>query len=99
MSRMQKLTAALCLCLLLQGCGRPATIERITYDTYGFLNEGTYRSKDVCYEVSVGNIVWSIILFETVVAPIYFLGFSLFNSVRLKVDAGDDCSLYYRRTS
>jgi hypothetical protein len=32
----------------------------------------------------IGNIVWSCILVETVIAPIYFLGFSVYEPVGKK---------------
>jgi len=79
---------------ILSGCGEPLTVSspaRKTYPTYGFLNENTERSKDVCYRLSVGNLLWSIVLFETVLAPVYFIGFSLWNPVRVKRDASDTC--------
>jgi len=83
---------------LLAGCGDPKVLgegsKRHFYETYGWFNESTYRSKDVCYSVSVGNVVWSILLVETIVMPIYFLGFSLYNPIRMKHGADDDCSIY-----
>lgn len=90
---MKKLIAAvLASTLLLSACGQPQSLNvngnTKHYPTYGFFNESTDRSKNVCYEVSVGNIVWSIILIETIIAPIYFIGFSLFNPVSVKTDKG-----------
>lgn len=85
------------LSLMLFGCGRELIVVGSsgikTYPTYGYFNEKQSRSKNVCYEVSFGNIVWSIILVETVVVPIYFIGFSLFNPVRLKKNDADNCSV------
>jgi hypothetical protein len=77
---------------VLSACGQPLTTSTKTYPTYGLLNEGGSKSKDVCYEMSVGNVVWSIILVETIIAPIYFIGFSLYNPVRMKKDASDQCT-------
>ena len=79
--------------LVLGGCGQPLTMSTKTYPTYGLFNESTDKSKDVCYKISVGNVVWSIILVETIIAPIYFVGFSLYNPVRMKKSASDDCSI------
>jgi hypothetical protein len=70
--------------LALSSCGAPKEIDGNTYPTHGYFNEDTSKSKNVCYEVSVGNIVWSIILIETIVMPIYFIGWSLFNPVSKK---------------
>lgn len=78
--------------LLLSACGQPQNLEVNgnikNYPTYGFFNESTHRSEHVCYEVSYGNTFWSIILFQTIIAPVYFIGFSLFNPVGVKTDKG-----------
>lgn len=62
------------------------------YSSYGPLNAGTYQSKNVCYETSGWSIFWGIVLFETIVAPVYFFGYSLYNPVRLKRDPADQCT-------
>lgn len=82
--------------LLLTGCGKPQYLGQATdqkyYPTYGLLNEGSSKSKNVCYDLSVGNIIWSIILIETVVVPIYFIGWSIYNPSRLKNGQEDQCT-------
>lgn len=82
------LSAVLALSLLattsLSGCGDTKSIHGVTYDTYGFLNEGEKRNPDVEYELIVGNVIWGIILVETIIAPIYFFGFSLYQPVGAK---------------
>jgi hypothetical protein len=74
--------------LILTGCGSPQELtvagKSKEYPTYGFINADTMKSANVCYEVSIGNVIWSIVLVETIAAPIYFLGFSLFNPVSVK---------------
>lgn len=94
---MKRLIAALlvvALGLSVTACGHPLTVEGRTYPTYGLFNENTSKSKNVCYEVSVGNVVWSIIGIENVVMPVYFVGFSIMNPVRekSKTDKNDDCT-------
>ena len=93
---MKKLVAAMCVAALLTGCGRPAdiTVNGVTkeYPTYGLFNMGTAKSDKVCYELSVGNVVWSIISIENVVMPVYFIGFSLFNPVAAK-SADGNCGI------
>ena len=91
---MKKIIAlALAASIALTGCGAPQTLttaDKTTkeYPTYGLFNENSEKSSKVCYEISVGNVVWSILLIETVVMPIYFIGFSLFNPVSAKSDKG-----------
>lgn len=91
-----KRTLALVLAsaMLLTACGNPRNLptgpkgEMREYPTYGFFNQNTAKSDKVCYELSIGNVVWSIILIETIVMPIYFIGFSLFNPVSMKGPEG-----------
>lgn len=71
---------------MLSGCGEPINIDGKTYPTYGFLNQVTSKSDDMCYEVSIGNVVWSILLIETIIMPVYFVGFSIFNPVGRPID-------------
>ncbi len=89
---MKKLIATALILSMLAGCGDPLTVTEKgvekTYPTYGLFNTDTAKSDKMCYEVSVGNVVWSIILIETVVFPVYFIGWSLFNPVKLKPASG-----------
>lgn len=62
------------------------------YPTHGILNESSSKSKHMCYEISWGNVFWSVVLVETIVFPVYFVGFSLFNPVRPKKGPDDQCT-------
>ena len=62
------------------------TVESITYDTYGFLNKSNKENPNVRYELIIGNIIWAVILCETIIAPIYFIGFSLYQPTSYKLD-------------
>ena len=74
------LVAVVAACsLMLSGCGHPIDYNNKHYPTYGLLNSDSNKSKDVCYNVSMGNVAWSVILAETIVAPIYFIGFDIEN--------------------
>lgn len=85
------ITIAIALSIVLSGCGHSMRTSDKEYPTYGLFNESTDGSKNVCYKISAGNIFWSIVLVETIIAPIYFIGFSLYNPVRMKKDANDQC--------
>ena len=78
--------------LLSFGCGKEKVIEGRTYKPIGVVNiivddssllEPKY--KNIQYGICWGNIIWGIILSETLIAPIYFFGFSMFNPVNKKV--------------
>ncbi len=75
-------------CLALAGCGQPATLNGVRYPTHGFLDKDTNKSEKICYELSIGNVVWSALTLPSVVLPVYFVGFSLYNPVRVKAANG-----------
>lgn len=66
---------------MLTGCGSDKTINGVKYGTYGLFNKSEQRNDDIAYKLIVGNLVWSIILVETIIAPIYFIGFSMYEPV------------------
>jgi len=79
---MKRLICLLCaIALLICACGDTKVINGTEYDTYGLLNSDSKKNSNIEYEVIWGNIVWGIVLFETIVAPVYFFGFSLFEPV------------------
>lgn len=81
------------LSLLLVGCGTNPTPEAKPYQSYGPLNEGTYKSKNVCYETSGWSIFLGIVGIEMFFIPtIYFFGYNLYNPVRLKRGPDDQCT-------
>jgi hypothetical protein len=86
------LASVLAASLMLSGCGAPLDTGKKEYPTVGLFTWNE-RSKDVCYSVSVGNTIWSIILVETIVAPVYFVGWSIMNPERMKRSPTDDCSI------
>ena len=71
---MKKIIVSALLISLLAGCGEPwvLTVDGVSkeYPTYGFLNASTQKSEKVCYEVSIGNVIWTIIGIENIVMPV-----------------------------
>ena len=65
----------------LSACGDSKVIEGVQYDTYGLISESSTRNPGIRYALIVGNLVWGIILVETIIAPIYFFGYSLFEPI------------------
>jgi len=84
MKKIKSIVSILLISIILCSCGQPIKFENKWYPTYGLFNMNGYKSDKMCYEISVGNVVWSIILIETVIFPIYFVGFSLYNPVGVK---------------
>ena len=68
----------------LTGCGSAKVIDDVKYETYGLLNQDKMKNENVEYRLIVGNFIWGILLVETVIAPVYFFGFSIFEPVGKK---------------
>ena len=81
---MKKIICCVLILLLLVGCADKKTIDGITYDTYGLLSAEDKKNPDIQYEVVWGNVIWGVILIETVIAPIYFFGFAMYEPVGKK---------------
>jgi hypothetical protein len=90
---MKKLLMVSTLCLALAGCGGNTipTGKGGVYESYGFANESTYKSKRVCYRISPASVILAFLFSETIVVPLYFIGFDLFDPIRLKKDDNDSC--------
>ncbi len=68
------------LAVSLTACGQTKVIKDKEIPTYGLFNMNK-KYEGVEYEVIVGNVVWGVLLVETIVAPIYFFGFSMYQPV------------------
>ena len=71
--------------LLLASCADSKIIkingENVQVEPYGWINSDV-KNDSVVYRLSAGNIVWSIILSETIIAPILLTGNSLYEPVK-----------------
>ena len=76
------LALGLVFAILFTGC---AQRKRINGHTYGIFTQQSKQNPNIEYEIVIGNIIWSIILIETIIAPIYFIGFSLYQPVSPKI--------------
>lgn len=70
--------------MFLMGCGSDKVINGVEYETYGLLNQDDVKSPNIKYKPIWGNIIWGSLLFGTIIAPIYFFGFSMFEPVGIK---------------
>jgi len=72
--------------VMLSSCADSKTLNINGKDTvvepYGWANESSTKVEGVVYQLNVGNIVWSVILSETLVVPIILTGYQLFEPVR-----------------
>ena len=83
---MKKLLCIIVVCSLLTGCGQNKEIKGKVYGTYGLINSNEMKNPDIEYRLIIGNLIWSCLLVETIIAPIYFIGFSLYEPVGSKTN-------------
>lgn len=60
------------------------TFEVITAEPYGWGNYEDKKLQNVKYELVTGNVVWGVILCETIVMPVYFSGWAIYEPVSIK---------------
>ena len=51
---------------------------------YGLANQDVKKIDGVTYELSAGDVFWSIIFSETIVVPVYLVGWRIYQPVQLK---------------
>lgn len=79
------LTALLCA-IITNGCAQSKVIDGVEYDTHGLFNKDDKKNPNIQYELCWGNIIWGAVLCETIIAPIYFYGFSMWEPVGKKTE-------------
>ena len=84
MKRTFLLAAALATTLMLSACGNDKVINGKKYQTYGIFDEESQKNPNILYEVSPGSVIWAIILCETIVVPVYVIGWDLWQPVQAK---------------
>lgn len=78
----------------LSGCADRKTLEGNTYEPYGIANKDTVASPNVNYQVSAGSVIAGILFSETIIVPIYVVGWDLYEPVCVKPAPGrTDCNL------
>jgi hypothetical protein len=81
---MKRIALLACIATLMTACAQPKNIDGKTVEPYGVLSVWDERDACVQYQVSSGNVFWSVVLLETVVAPTILVGFSLYEPVAAK---------------
>lgn len=76
---------ALACAVLLTACGADEkTIDGVTYGTYGIVNKEEMRNPNIQYEISGWSVFWSVVFCETIVVPVYFIGWDMYQPVTKK---------------
>lgn len=82
--KLTAMVAAVAFMASITGCAENKRIGDVEYETYGLANQAEKQNPEIQYDISWGNFIWGIVLIETIVAPIYFFGFSLYEPVGKK---------------
>lgn len=75
---MKKTLLVLTALLGLAGCADNKVIQGVEVKSYGVFEDPVPCIK---YDLAWGNLIWSAILVETIIAPVYFIGFSIYEPV------------------
>ena len=68
---------------LLSGCADSKKINGKTYEPYGVAN--TWKADpDVQYQIVFGNVIWGILLVETIIFPVWVVGWSIYEPVKMR---------------
>lgn len=59
--------------------------KNVTVEPYGWMDT-TQANDSINYKINVGNVVWSVILSETIIVPVILTGDYLFEPVSKKVN-------------
>ena len=84
----QLLSVVLIFSVLLTSCADSLTYidkdgNSVTAESTGVFNKSK-QDPNCNYEIIPGNIVWSVLLCETFIAPLYFVGWSIMEPVSVK---------------
>lgn len=87
---MKKIFTYIAVLILLSSCADSKVFEinneKVEIEPYGWANAESVKDSRIVYEVCVGNVIWSIIGFETIIVPIWLTGYSIYEPVRLKTE-------------
>lgn len=74
--------------LLAAACANEQTIDGKVVESIGLVNQAPMNVVGIAhpvpcvdYQIVWGNVIWGAVLVETVIAPIYFYGFSMFEPI------------------
>ncbi len=68
---------------LLLGCADSKKINGKIYEPYGIAN--SWKSDpNIQYQIVLGNVIWGILLAETIIFPVWVVGWSIYEPVQMK---------------
>ena len=82
---MKLVVVSLMLAVMLAGCGNSLKgQDGKIYECYGIIDKDDVKDPNIRYKLVTDNIIWDVILVETVVVPIWLLGFQTHCPVEAK---------------
>lgn len=69
---------------LLTSCAEEKTINNVTYQPYGLFNQEAVKCDSIVYQVSPWAVVGGIVFSETVIVPVYIVGWEIMDPVKVK---------------
>jgi len=88
MKKFKILAILISIVFMITACGSNKVINGKKYETFGLIGNAlgdptvaSIKEPGIKYKIIWGNAILGVILVETIIAPIYFFGFSLFEPV------------------
>jgi hypothetical protein len=72
------------MALALAGCSSSFHSNGKTYEPYGLVNQNTQKSDKACYEISFADVAMGVIFIESIIVPIYIVGWDMYEPVKEK---------------
>lgn len=82
--KLKTVLAILLVVVISMGCAKDKVIDGKMIQHYGLFNEQACKDSSIIYQVSPGSVVCGIVFIETVIVPVYVIGWNLFEPVRKK---------------
>lgn len=86
--KLKTIIAIILVVVLLGGCGNNMIVDGKEIRTFGLIGNALndesiadVKQSNIKYKIIWGNVFWGIVLFETIVMPVYFFGFSIFEPI------------------
>jgi len=92
--QMKKMILLIMILVVLIGCSNNKELCYKTeegqycseFKPYGLLDEEVYKNPNIEYRINPYNVFWSIVLIESIFAPIIIIGFDIYEPVRVKTE-------------
>lgn len=68
----------------LTSCADEKIIDGVKYEPYGLANEDVRKNDSIQYEMSPGSVICGILFCETIVVPVYVVGWNLYEPIKKK---------------